>query len=230
MRYVEKHLRLNEHPVDKAKVSWTVTAAVIIRAVVILLIGYGIWNGMKDPIELNIPEITASLPPEVTGSLNPDLTNIIISLKKPSLLSFMGGWGVLTLLQLVYRILSISAVELLVTDKKIVGKTGIIKSVSVDAFLDKIDYFMIRESLWGRIFNYAVIEIGTTSSKVRFPYITNASEFKNIVMDCIDKKKLADMTAQANLIASSMETRQQPRPEQSGNAVPARLQPPEMPR
>ena len=230
MRYVDKHLRLNEHLVEKAKVSWTVTAAYVIRAAVFALIGYWIWKELPDPIVLKLSEITAGIPVEVTGTGGaeaPEWTNLIITLQKPGMILFMGIWGGLTLCQLIYRILSIQAVELAVTDKKVVGKKGIIRSVSVDAFLEKIDHFMIRESLLGRIFNFAEIEIGTTSSAVRFPYITNASDFKNTVMECIDKKKLAEMTSQANLITNGPVNRMQPHTQQAGNPAPGRLQPPE---
>ena len=77
---------------------------------------------------------------------------------------------------------------------------GDMQDTEEDAFLEKIDYFAIRESLGGRLFNYATIEIGTTSSKVCFPYIEYASYFKNTVMDCIDRKKNYDMSVQARLI------------------------------
>lgn len=208
MRYVEKHLRLNEHVIDRAKVSWTVMAAAIIRAVLFLLAGYGVWRGLKDPVDLNLSQIAAFLSVEFPASMAPDGTDLIITLKQPKLILFMGIWGGLILCQLIYRILSINAVELAVTDKKIVGKTGIIRSKSVDAFLDRIDHFTIHESLLGRIFNYAMIEIGTTSSRIRFPYISNASDFRNIVMDCIDKKKYIEMSAQANLITNDAKNRQ----------------------
>ncbi|MBQ6509126.1 MAG: PH domain-containing protein [Flexilinea sp.] len=244
MKYVEKNLRINEHVVAKAKVSWTVMALVVIRAIIFMLIGLVLWRELKDPANLNeageltlnlnysrfIPAETAqpikeesvieepktelivhsrgdsesnalpqiSLPGEKKEE-EPVQTSYTVKVKvNPTI--FLAVWGFLAACYIVYKALSISAVELAVTEKKIVGKTGIIYSRSTDAFLEKIDYFAIRESLWGRLFNYATIEIGTTSSRVRFPYIEYASFFKNTVMDCIDRKKYNDMASQAKLI------------------------------
>ena len=245
MKYVEKNLRVNEHVVAKAKVSWTVMALVVIRAIIFMLIGLVLWRELKDPANLNdageltlsinisrfipaetaepaeeepktelivhnrgdsqmntLPEIT--LPGEKPANPSPVLPEapsgpVSFSFKVDPTI-FLAVWGFLAVCYIVYKALSISAVELVVTEKKIVGKTGIINSRSTDAFLEKIDYFAIRESLGGRLFNYATIEIGTTSSKVCFPYIEYASYFKNTVMDCIDRKKNYDMSVQARLI------------------------------
>ena len=238
MKYVEKNLRVNEHVVAKAKVSWTVMALVIVRAVIFMLIGLVLCRELKDPANLNdAGELSLNLnldrfipmqtiePVEVTEEPKtelivhrrgdteigptPEINLSSEKIVKPAQVSysvkvnptiFLAVWSFLAVCYIVYKALSISAIELAVTEKKIIGKTGIIKSRSTDAFLEKIDYFTIRESLFGRLFNYATIEIGTTSSKVRFPYIEYASFFKNTVMDCIDRKKYNDMTAQARMI------------------------------
>ena len=237
MKYVEKNLRGSEHIVAKAKVSWTVMALEIIRAVILMLIGLAFWSGLNDPLyrgseqtfSLDLtgfssaPGTVAVTPTVETGliihypgeelirptavpepgypvQIPPVQGPVNITLKMPDPTAFLIVWTVLVVIRVIYKALSISAVELAVTDRKIVGKTGIIRSVSVDAFLEKIDYFMIRESLLGRVFNYAVIEIGTTSSKIRFPYIEYASYFRNAVMDCIDRRKYNDMVSQAKLI------------------------------
>ncbi|MBO4292126.1 MAG: PH domain-containing protein [Lachnospiraceae bacterium] len=238
MKYVEKNLRINEHVVAKAKVSWTVMAMVVVRAIIFMLIGLALWKALQDPSNLNdageltlnlnysrfIPAQTAepvgvkeepktelivhsrgdsetNTVPEISlpGEKTAEPTQVSYTVKvNPTI--FLAVWGSLAVCYIVYKALSISAVELAVTEKKIVGKTGIINSRSTDAFLEKIDYFAIKESLAGRLFNYATIEIGTTSSKVRFPYIEYASYFKNTVMDCIDRKKYNDMVTQAKLI------------------------------
>lgn len=238
MKYVDKNLRINEHVVAKAKVSWTVMALVVIRAIIFMLIGLALWKALQDPSNLNdAGELTLNLDfsrlipvqtAEPIGVKEEPKTELIIhsrgdsevntvpditlpgeTIEMPSAVSysikvnptiFLAVWGFLAVCYIVYKALSISAIELVVTEKKIVGKTGIINSQSTDAFLEKIDHFAIRESLGGRLFNYATIEIGTTSSKVRFPYIEYASYFKNTVMDCIDRKKYNDLVAQAKLI------------------------------
>ncbi len=206
MRYVENNLTLNEHIVAKAKVSWTVVAVVIFRALFWALIGYILLSGFREVETIDLTDFVGSLPPRISEWVSSYLGSpengeilirngteepaggAVVSLQiKPMYL--FAGWCALILFQVIYRILSISAVELAVTEKKIVGKTGIIRTHSVDAFLEKIDYFKINESLWGRIFNFSEIEIGTTSSRIRFRNIEYAVEFRNTVMDCVEARK-----------------------------------------
>ena len=176
MRYVENNLCLNEHIVAKAKVSWTVVAVVIIRAALWILIGFGIWKGVQNGQMVSLSDLAAGLPESVSQHIMPYLGEsaeediliingtpnqpsaggVTVDLKlDPKVVFFV--WCGLILCQVIYKILSISAIELAVTEKKIVGKTGIIRTHSTDAFLEKIDYFRINESLWGRIFNYSEI-------------------------------------------------------------------------
>ena len=114
------------------------------------------------------------------------------------------GIGILVFaaLLIVITILRISNIELGVTDKKIIGKSGIIVANSLDAYLEKIDNFSISETIGGRLFGYATIMICTISSKIRFPYIKDAMKFKNLVMDCYDERERTKMSDQANFINS----------------------------
>ena len=92
---------------------------------------------------------------------------------------------------------SLMNIELGVTNKKLIGKTGIIRHNSLDAYLEKIDNFSINETLGGKLFGYATIQICTTSAKLTFPGIKDAIAFKNIVMDCVDLREDAKMEMQA---------------------------------
>ncbi|MBR1864144.1 MAG: PH domain-containing protein [Ruminococcus sp.] len=113
-------------------------------------------------------------------------------------------WGILIGLVLVgLRVLGIMSVELGVTDKKIIGKTGVIMANSLDTYLEKIDNFSINESLAGKIFGYATIQICTTSSRLRFACVKDAMAFKNLVMDCIDQKEANKMGLQAQMIGGA---------------------------
>ena len=70
------------------------------------------------------------------------------------------GWGFLIAVVIVaVRALGIASNELGVTNKNIVGKTGVILNKSLDARLSKIDNFSVSETLGGKIFGYATIQI-----------------------------------------------------------------------
>ncbi|NLT08647.1 MAG: PH domain-containing protein [Ruminococcus sp.] len=105
-------------------------------------------------------------------------------------------------LSVLIKAVIISSVELGVTNKKIIGKTGVVIAMSIDAYLEKIDNFSISESLGGKIFGYATIQISTTSQKLRFGYVKNAMDFKNTVMDTIDAREDERLRKQAEYISN----------------------------
>ena len=111
------------------------------------------------------------------------------------------------------RALSIYSTELGVTDKKVIGKTGVILANSLDTYLEKIDNFSITETLGGKIFGYATLQICTTSARLRFNYVKNAMQFKNIVMDAIEAREIEKIAMQADLNAQAVI----PMPQQPNN-------------
>ena len=101
------------------------------------------------------------------------------------------------ILVVIIGFLKVKSVELGVTNKKIIGKTGVIIANSLDTYLEKIDNFSISETLGGKIFGYSTIMICTTSAKLRFTGIKDAMQFKNTVMDCIDAREQEKFEMQA---------------------------------
>lgn len=100
--------------------------------------------------------------------------------------------------------LSIYGTELGVTDKKIIGKVGVLRVNSLDSYLEKIDNFAISESLIGRLLGYATIQISTTSMRMRFHYVKNAMQFKNVVLDAIEAREIEKIAMQADLNAQAV--------------------------
>lgn len=88
----------------------------------------------------------------------------------------------ISLKSLFKTIIDILSTELGLTEKRIIGKRGLIKTISLDAPLNKINDIEINQNLFGKIFRYSTIKISTSSSKYCFRYIKNANEFKNETM------------------------------------------------
>jgi uncharacterized membrane protein YdbT with pleckstrin-like domain len=97
------------------------------------------------------------------------------------------------------KLIQLKSIELGLSDKKIIGKTGVFLAHSLDTYLEKIDNISISESVFGNIFGYATIEICTVSARLRFPYVKKAIEFKHMVMDQIEKREYEKMEQQARL-------------------------------
>lgn len=192
--YVEKNLRNNEQVVAKCHVTWAAFVPIIIRTILLIV---GAWAIAELVVEIIVDFRYKGLPEEGQISyFGSDEWGMISGAAS----IFFATVIVVSLVSAVISIIKLVCIELVVTDKKIIGKTGVIYSNAIDAYLEKIDNLAIDESLWGRIFRYSTITVGTASTTLKFPYMQNAVEFKNQVMDCYDARRTSLMTEQAMLI------------------------------
>ena len=195
MSYVEKNLRNSETVQQKCHVTWMALIPIILRSVIVIALGWIFALVLAALIvDRRMPYYTANgldyFASEEYGNLDIGLTIFVIAVI------------LISIIIAVIPIIKLLCIELVVTDKKLIGKTGIIYSNAIDVYLEKIDNFVIDETLMGRIFKYATITVGTASVTLRFPYMQNAVEFKNKVMDQYDARRTALMKEQADLIKS----------------------------
>lgn len=93
--------------------------------------------------------------------------------------------------------------ELGFTNKKVLGKVGLINTKAVDSPLNKINNASVSSGLWGKIFGFGTLCITTSSGTYLFGGIANANEFKSSLMAQVDQfdedriKKQATELAQA---------------------------------
>ena len=193
--YVEKNLRENEAVQAKCHVTWTAFVPIIVRSLLMGGIGFLIiYLTSNTIIDLRADAYEAG-GLEYFGSDEFGVVSGISSILLATLI-------IVSILYALIPIIRLVCIELVVTDKKIIGKNGVIYSNAMDVYLEKIDNFVIDETLMGRIFHFSTITIGTASTTMKFPYMQNAVEFKNKVMDCYDARKTALMKEQAELIGS----------------------------
>lgn len=94
--------------------------------------------------------------------------------------------------------------ELAYTNKRLLGKTGIIKTEEMNSPLSAIQNIKVQNGLFGKIFNYGNISISTASGTYVFNYIKHATEFKNMLSLQIEEYKKAEMEENALKIAQAM--------------------------
>lgn len=75
--------------------------------------------------------------------------------------------------------------HLVLTDKQIYGKTGIIKTQSLSAPISKIQTVNINSSLLGRILGYSDLEIHCITGIYDFKKQSNAREMQNAIINAI---------------------------------------------
>lgn len=112
-----------------------------------------------------------------------------------------------------YFLLKFLTINLAVTNKRVIGKVGIISINALDMHIEKIDHVQVQAGLLGRLFKYyslKVISVGGAgynskgAGKSTFVGIKNAHEFKNIVTEAIEKHAEEARKAQAEEIARAM--------------------------
>ena len=94
--------------------------------------------------------------------------------------------------------------ELSITNKRIIGKTGLANSGSLDAPLDKIQNVSVTSTLGGKIFNYGTVQINTAAGKFLFGGVKNADSFKNMITVAIDEAEEEKAKHQAEEMAAAM--------------------------
>lgn len=72
---------------------------------------------------------------------------------------------VLPLFFIIFAMLNVLTTELAVTNKKVIGKKGIIRRISIDLPLQKLESINIDQSITGRIFGYGKVTIRGTGKK-----------------------------------------------------------------
>ncbi len=97
-----------------------------------------------------------------------------------------------------------SAIELAITNKRIVGKVGVANTNSLDAPLNKIQNVSVEQKLFGKIFNYGTVRIDTAAGKYVFGCIKNADAFKNAIMAQVDQYEEDRVKQQAAEMAKAM--------------------------
>ena len=76
----------------------------------------------------------------------------------------------LGLVFLIWAFIRYKTTEFAVTDKRVIGKTGLISRNTVELFLDKVESLHVGQSVPGRILDYGTITIrgtGTTEEPIR---------------------------------------------------------------
>ena len=137
----------------------------------------------------------------------------IIAKAKVRKIVLLGAWikGILLFFLLIPLIdaikftISIMKIELALTNKRLVGKVGIIARQIMDSKLNKIQSIKIEETFFGRLFGYATVVVVTAGTHYEFQAIASANEFKNKVMNQIEEFDNCRIQKQAQALAGAIQ-------------------------
>lgn len=96
--------------------------------------------------------------------------------------------------------------ELGFTNKRLIGKVGLINTKSLDSPLNKINNVSVSRNLFGRMFKYGRITISTSSGTYNYVYILNPEKFRNKLLEQMEILDDERIKLQAKEVASNMST------------------------
>ncbi len=74
----------------------------------------------------------------------------------------------------------------ILTNKRIIKKTGIIRRVTTELMLRKVESVSTRQSILGRIFGYGDVNVSTGEQTDCFEFIIHPNQFSNKIHEQID--------------------------------------------
>lgn len=94
--------------------------------------------------------------------------------------------------------------DLILTNKRVFGKCGLISTTQMQSPLNKIDSVSFSNGLIGKLIGYGTVEIATTSSHFKFRYIRDGQTFYNDIFNQLEISQKEKITLQANAIAEAI--------------------------
>lgn len=180
MKYIDENLNTNEEVIETVEVNFL--------AILPKVISFCAWA---------IGCFLAYILVPVTGELSIVLLCLIAVLLAKKI------WNLLA------RYLELKNRVMCLTNKRLLGKTGVFSIDAIDIPIEKINSVSASSTFWGRLFNYSTICIhvdGIGFLGIReFEFAKNAIRFKNTLMEEIEKYKETAQKKQAEEIRKAMQ-------------------------
>ena len=119
--------------------------------------------------------------------------------------SFLNGITIIGIIWLIIRYIGYKNNDLILTNKRVFGKCGLISTTQMQSPLSKIDSVSFTNGLVGKLIGYGTVEVATTSSHFKFRFIRDGQTFYNDIFNQLEisqkEKREDDAEAIANAIS-----------------------------
>jgi uncharacterized membrane protein YdbT with pleckstrin-like domain len=168
MGYVEKYLLSGETVAYRTRPHWIVSAKSLAGVLLLLAV-----------VGIGLALIGSRFHPEPTRRFY-----IYIGL---------GGF-VLALIAYIVPYIKRRSVECIVTNQRIIIKTGILRHKTTEMFLNRVESVSVDQSVWGRMLNYGNLTLhGAGGTPEPFNRIAKAREFQREVQEQIKLASLQNL-------------------------------------
>ncbi len=200
MNYAMQNLKKDEKIIIQAKFSKWALIGSVVRSILFIVLAIVIKNIM--------PWLAKTIVPEGEDASYPKSLDTMFGV-------ISGVLWVLAILTFFLKLISLTSGSLAVTNRRVIGKFGVLAVNATDIPINKVDSANINAGFFGRIFHYYNLSISTagnaqvgtglrTTGKV-FPAISNAIEVQNAITEALESYAEEARKAQAQEIAAAME-------------------------
>lgn len=119
-------------------------------------------------------------------------------------LDFINLFTVVGLIWLIIRFIGYKTNDLILTNKRVFGKCGLISTTQMQSPLNKIDSVSYSSGLIGRIIGYGTVQIATTSSKFKFRFIREGQSLYNDIFNQLEISEAEKRVENAKVIVDEI--------------------------
>lgn len=133
---------------------------------------------------------------------------VILSYWFDPVVAFFGFFNIFTIvgiIWLVIRFIAYKTNDLILTNKRVFGKCGLISTTQMQSPLNKIDSVSYSNGLIGKLIGYGTVKIATTSSVFKFRFIREGQTLYNDIFNQLEVSEVESRNADAKAIVDAME-------------------------
>lgn len=128
------------------------------------------------------------------------LTNLYYFAIGAIFLGFLNPFMIVGLIWFIIRFIAYKTNDLILTNKRVFGKCGLISTTQMQAPLNKIDSVSFSNGLVGKIIGYGTVKIYTTSSTFKFRFIREGESFYNDIFNQLEISETEKRIENASII------------------------------
>ena len=134
------------------------------------------------------------------------LSMVMIGFYGPAscLIPFTNPLFLLGLIWFIIRYIGYKNNDLILTNKRVFGKCGLISTTQMQSPLSKVDSVSFSNGLVGKLIGYGTVEIATTSSHFKFRYIRDGQTLYNDIFNQLEISQKEKIDNQAKAIAEAI--------------------------
>lgn len=117
---------------------------------------------------------------------------------------FFNGFTIIGLIWLLIRFIGYKTNDLILTNKRVFGKCGLISTTQMQSPLNKIDSVSYSNGLFGKIIGYGTVRISTTSSTFKFRFIRDGQTLYNDIFNQLEISEVESRNLDAKAIVDAM--------------------------